>query len=86
MTAAYVDQVIACRVPQKIEREIGFPIDRLVSRRARRAAGGTLLASRLALAHGIACNAAGGSHHARRAMALASAPSTMSPWRRSSAR
>ncbi len=65
--ANYVDQVLACRVPQKIEREIGFPITELVSRRARRAAGGTLLASRLALAHGIACNAAGGSHHARRA-------------------
>ena len=64
--ADYVDQVIACRVPQKIEREIGFPITELVSRRARRAAGGTLLASRLALTHGIACNAAGGSHHARR--------------------
>ena len=52
--------------PQKVEREIGFPITELVSRRARRAAGGTLLASRLALSHGIACNAAGG-RHARRA-------------------
>jgi acetoin utilization deacetylase AcuC-like enzyme len=65
--ADYVDQVVDCRVPQKIEREIGFPVTELVSRRARRAAGGTLLASRLALTHGIACNAAGGSHHARRA-------------------
>lgn len=65
--AAYVDHVIACRVPEKIEREIGFPVTELVSRRARRAAGGTLLAARMALAHGIACNAAGGSHHARHA-------------------
>jgi acetoin utilization deacetylase AcuC-like enzyme len=65
--AAYVDQVLSCNVPKTIEREIGFPVDGLVSRRVRRAAGGTLLAARLAFAHGIACNAAGGSHHARQA-------------------
>jgi acetoin utilization deacetylase AcuC-like enzyme len=61
----YVDQVIACAVPAKIEREIGFPIGEKVSRRAQLAAGGTILAARLALAHGVACNTAGGSHHAR---------------------
>lgn len=63
----YVDQVLLCRVPERIEREIGFPVSERVSRRAQRAAGGTVLAARLALSHGIACNAAGGSHHARRA-------------------
>lgn len=63
----YVDQVIACAVPRAIEREIGFPVGERVSRRAQLAAGGTVLAARLALNHGIACNAAGGSHHARRA-------------------
>ena len=62
---AYVDQVIACAVSAKIEREIGFPIGERVSRRAQLAAGGTILAARLALANGIACNTAGGSHHAR---------------------
>jgi acetoin utilization deacetylase AcuC-like enzyme len=61
----YVDQVLGCGVPERIEREIGFPVTERVSMRARRAAGGTLLAARLALSHGIACNAAGGSHHAR---------------------
>ncbi|MEI5681584.1 MULTISPECIES: histone deacetylase family protein [unclassified Mesorhizobium] len=65
--AAYVDQVIACAVPAQIERDIGFPIGERVSRRAQLAAGGTVLAARLALEHGIACNTAGGSHHARRA-------------------
>lgn len=65
--AGYVDQVLSCTVPPHIEREIGFPIGERVSRRAQLAAGGTLAAARLALAHGIACNAAGGSHHARRA-------------------
>jgi acetoin utilization deacetylase AcuC-like enzyme len=63
----YVDQVIGCAVPKSIEREIGFPIDERVSLRAQLAAGGTILAARLALETGIACNAAGGSHHARRA-------------------
>ncbi|TPN89466.1 histone deacetylase [Mesorhizobium sp. CU2] len=65
--ADYVDQVIACRVPEKIEREIGFPVSPRVSLRAQLATAGTVLAARLALRHGVACNAAGGSHHARRA-------------------
>ncbi len=65
--AAYVDQVLRCEVPKPIEREIGFAVSERVSRRARLAAGGTVLASDIALSTGIACNAAGGSHHARRA-------------------
>ncbi|MBZ9869904.1 histone deacetylase [Mesorhizobium sp. BR1-1-9] len=63
--ADYVDQVISCSVPEKIEREIGFPVGPRVSLRAQLATGGTVLAARLALRHGIACNTAGGSHHAR---------------------
>jgi acetoin utilization deacetylase AcuC-like enzyme len=65
--ADYVDQVVACAVPEKIEREIGFPVGPRVSLRAQLATGGTVLAARLALLNGIACNSAGGSHHARRA-------------------
>lgn len=64
---AYVDQVLSLAVPPAIECEIGFPVDARVSRRARLASAGTLLAARLALDTGLACNAAGGSHHARRA-------------------
>lgn len=63
---SYVDQVIACRVPAPIEREIGFAVDERVSLRARLATAGTVMAARLALSEGIACNTAGGSHHARR--------------------
>jgi acetoin utilization deacetylase AcuC-like enzyme len=63
---AYVDQVFACAVPPAIEREIGFPVGERVSRRAQMAVAGTVLATKLALEHGIACNTAGGSHHARR--------------------
>ena len=61
----YVDQVLACSVPERIEKEIGFPVHAQMAFRARCAAGGTLLAARLALANGIACNTAGGGHHAR---------------------
>jgi acetoin utilization deacetylase AcuC-like enzyme len=64
---AYVDQVLACRVPAAIEREIGFPVNERVSMRARLATSGTVMAARLALSEGLACNTAGGSHHARRA-------------------
>jgi acetoin utilization deacetylase AcuC-like enzyme len=63
--SSYVDQVVNSTVPYRIEREIGFPVDERVSRRARLAVSGTVLAARLALDRGIACNAAGGSHHAR---------------------
>lgn len=64
---AYVDQVLAVSVPPAIEKEIGFPVSDKVSRRAQMAVAGTVLAARLALKHGLACNTAGGSHHARRA-------------------
>ena len=63
----YVDQVVHSNVPETIEKEIGFPVSALVSARARFATAGTVLAAQLALEHGIACNTAGGSHHARRA-------------------
>lgn len=63
----YVDKVIRSEVPRAIEKEIGFAVCERVSRRARLAVAGTVLASDIALKAGIACNAAGGSHHARRA-------------------
>ena len=60
----YVRQVLDAAVPPKIERVIGLPVTRSVADRAQAAVGGTLLAARLALKHGLACNTAGGSHHA----------------------
>lgn len=65
--AAYVEQVFTHSVPKDVERRIGLPIDAGVSRRARSSIGGTLLAARLALEHGLSGSTAGGSHHARRA-------------------
>lgn len=64
---AYVQSVFDADVDPKIEKLIGFPVSRKVADRALLATSGTLLAARLALKHGIACNTAGGSHHARRA-------------------
>ncbi len=64
---AYVEAVLGAAVPREIERAIGLPVDAGVAARARASAGGTLAAARLALAHGLAGSAAGGSHHARRA-------------------
>ncbi|WP_299811501.1 histone deacetylase [uncultured Roseibium sp.] len=64
---AYVDQVFNGTVPERIAREIGFPMREDIALRARCATGGTVLTCYLALEHGIACNTAGGSHHARKA-------------------
>ncbi|WP_417773542.1 histone deacetylase [Stappia sp.] len=63
----YVDQVLAAQVPVAIAREIGLPMSEAVGLRARCATAGTVLTATLALERGIACNTAGGSHHARRA-------------------
>jgi acetoin utilization deacetylase AcuC-like enzyme len=60
----YVERVETGRLSADETRRIGLPNTPAVARRARLAAAGTLLAARLAMEHGIACNAAGGSHHA----------------------
>ena len=61
---AYVEAVLTCRVDARRARRIGFPMLASVAQRSAHAVGGTILAARLALEHGIACNTAGGSHHA----------------------
>jgi acetoin utilization deacetylase AcuC-like enzyme len=62
---AYVEEVLAVRVPPEKARRIGFPITEALARRVQRTCGGTLAAARLALTHGYAANSAGGSHHAQ---------------------
>lgn len=64
--AEYVDAVLEARLPREFERRIGLPIEPNIVARACAATGGTLAAARLALAHGLSGNTAGGSHHARR--------------------
>jgi acetoin utilization deacetylase AcuC-like enzyme len=60
----YVERVAGVRLSPAEARTIGLPNTAAVSRRAFLAPAGTLLAARLALEHGLACNMAGGSHHA----------------------
>lgn len=45
-------------------RKLGFPLVKSVRRRSFVATGGTVLAAKLAVKHKLACNTAGGSHHA----------------------
>jgi acetoin utilization deacetylase AcuC-like enzyme len=61
---AYVERVAGQRVTPEETRRIGLPNTAEVARRAFLSAAGTLLAARLAIEFGIACNMAGGSHHA----------------------
>jgi acetoin utilization deacetylase AcuC-like enzyme len=60
----YVRAVLSQTLTPAATRRIGLPVTTEVARRSCAASGGTLLTARLALAHGIACNTAGGSHHA----------------------
>jgi len=48
-------------------RKIGLPWSEGLVQRTRTAVAGTLLTCELALEHGLACNTAGGTHHAHRA-------------------
>ena len=46
------------------QKKIGFPLNDSIVKRSFIATGGTVLASKLAVSFGLACNTAGGSHHA----------------------
>ncbi len=61
---AYVDAYWQGSLDPKAQRRIGLPWSPELAYRTRIAVGGTLLTARLALAHGLACNTAGGTHHA----------------------
>jgi acetoin utilization deacetylase AcuC-like enzyme len=61
---AFVDAVLSQSLDAAAVRRIGLPVTAEVAMRARTASAGTVLTARLALAHGLACNTAGGSHHA----------------------
>lgn len=62
----YVERALDLRLTAEEVRRIGLPQTEQVVRRARLATAGAALAARLALERGIACNGAGGSHHAAR--------------------
>ena len=60
----YINSIKQKTLDIKSQKKIGFPINDSVVNRSFRATGGTVLASKLAIEHLIACNTAGGSHHA----------------------
>src|SRR3954447_6397342 len=60
----YVAGVLEQRLDQAAIRRLGLPLSPVLALRSRCAVAGTVLTARLALEHGVACNTAGGSHHA----------------------
>ena len=60
----YIKNVINKTLDKESIKKIGFPLVDSVVKRSLVATGGTVLASKLAIKNGIACNTAGGSHHA----------------------
>jgi len=60
----YINHIKNKTLDIKLQKKIGFPINDSVVKRSFVATGGTVLASKLALDARLACNTAGGSHHA----------------------
>ena len=60
----YINDIKNKTLDLQSQKKIGFPINDSVVRRSFVATGGTVLASKLALESRLACNTAGGSHHA----------------------
>tara|TARA_Y100001970_G_scaffold251463_1_gene324368 strand:+ start:327 stop:1220 length:894 start_codon:yes stop_codon:yes gene_type:complete len=60
----YIRNVKNKTLDESIIKKIGFPLVDSVVQRSLVATGGTVLASKLAINNGVACNTAGGSHHA----------------------
>ena len=60
----YINHIKNKTLDIKSQKKIGFPINDSVVKRSFVATGGTVLASKLALDSKLACNTAGGSHHA----------------------
>lgn len=62
--AAYVNAYCDGSLEPKVQRRIGLPWSEGLVRRTCTAVGGTILTAKLALNQGLACNTAGGTHHA----------------------
>ena len=60
----YIKDVKNKTLDPNIIKKIGFPLVDSVIQRSLVATGGTVLAAKLAIQNGVACNTAGGSHHA----------------------
>ena len=60
----YINQIKNKTLDEVSIKKIGFPLVDSVVKRSFIATGGTILATKLAIHYGVACNTAGGSHHA----------------------
>ena len=63
-TPKYVRAYCNGTLEYKAQRRIGLPWSAALAHRTQIAIGGTILAAKLALEYGCACNTAGGTHHA----------------------
>ncbi|MFW6368004.1 MAG: histone deacetylase [Halothece sp.] len=63
-TRDYIQGYYEGTLEKKAQRRIGLPWSEQLVHRTCLAIGGTILTAKLALEHGIACNTAGGTHHA----------------------
>ncbi len=63
-TREYIQKITHLTLSHEEEKKLGFPMVPSVRQRSFVATGGTVLAAQLALSEGLACNTAGGSHHA----------------------
>ena len=64
--AHYLIRVLEGKLNPEEQKEIGFPWSEKMVERSRRSAGATVAAAKAAFDDGIACNLAGGTHHAYR--------------------
>ncbi len=63
-TPAYVESIRTGQFNEITEMKLGLPPGKALSNRSHAAVAGTLAAARAAMRDGIACNLAGGTHHA----------------------
>ncbi len=63
-TSEYVQAYLQGTLDAKAQRRIGLPWSPALVKRTCTAVGGTIFTAQLALKYGLACNTAGGTHHA----------------------
>lgn len=63
-TPEYIQAYCQGTLDAKAQRRIGLPWSPALANRTCIAVGGAILTAKLALTHGLACNTAGGTHHA----------------------
>ncbi|MDJ0726333.1 MAG: histone deacetylase [Prochloraceae cyanobacterium] len=63
-TREYIEAYCQGSLDPKAQRKIGLPWSNALVKRTLTAVGGTILTAKLALKYGLACNTAGGTHHA----------------------